>query len=478
MIEISENIQTYLNSLYGESSAQKYIDFISRDPVQYIRVNRLKTTRAELAATLKKEYSIETEAIPNISDGLKVIEGNNILGKTIEHIIGDYYIQGLSSMIPPLILSPKPEDVVLDLCSAPGSKTTELGELMDNKGTLIANEIALDRVKMLVFNIDRMNLVNAAVTHTRGELLSKIYSEHFDKILVDAPCSGLGIIQKKEEVSNWWSLDRAERLGDLQLRLLIAAVKMVKTGGEIVYSTCTLTPEENEFIIDKVLQKYPIELVDIELPVASQEAFTSYNGKELNPQLSKARRIIPWEVDSDGFFICKLRKTGETLSPEKSLVKQRDLKILSSKSKEIKNLLINIENDFGVPPEVLTEYNYLIKKNDIYFLNKNWEDDNLGLFERIGTRFGVIDKRGEITLHTLAAQILQKHISKNIVEFDSREDLKKYLEGGIVKKETSVSGQCVIKFRNSILGTAVTTEGGIKSRFPRAKRTHEIHLDF
>ena len=150
-------------------------------------------------------------------------------------------------------------DTVLDLCSAPGSKTTQLGEMMRNNGTLISNEIALDRVKMLVFNIDRMNLINAGIIHSKGELLSKIYPDYFDKILVDAPCSGLGIIQKKNEISNWWSLKRASILGDLQLRLLIAAIKMVKEEGEIVYSTCTLTIEENELIINKVLKKYPVK---------------------------------------------------------------------------------------------------------------------------------------------------------------------------------------------------------------------------
>jgi len=254
--EVSSNIYTYFTSLYGIQSADKYIEFINQEPSPYIRVNPLKTSKEALTKTLKENYQILIEEIPEMPNALKVINGNEIIGKTIEHIIGLYYIQGLSSMLPPLILSPLPDDRVLDLCSAPGSKTTELGEIMNNKGTLIANEIQLDRVKMLVYNIDRMNLMNAGVIHYKGEWLGKIYSNYFDKILVDAPCSGLGIIQKKGEVNTWWSTERVKNLGELQLKLLVAAIKMLKPGGEIVYSTCTLTVEENELVINKVLNKY------------------------------------------------------------------------------------------------------------------------------------------------------------------------------------------------------------------------------
>ncbi len=205
MSQVSNKIQDYLNSLYGKSSAKKYLEFINEEPTQYLRVNKLKTTREKLSSSLLQEYEIKTELVKEINTALKVIEGKKLSGKTIEHIIGEYYIQGLSSMIPPIILDPKPNDVVLDLCAAPGSKTTELGEIMNNKGTLVANEVQLDRLKMLVYNIDRINLVNTGVTHTKGEWLSKNYADHFDKILVDAPCSGLGIIQKKGEVGDWWS---------------------------------------------------------------------------------------------------------------------------------------------------------------------------------------------------------------------------------------------------------------------------------
>ena len=367
MIEVSSSIFTYLKKIYNEKTAKEYTDFISSKPSQYIRINRIKTNLSNLTKSLSNNYGIEFESINNIPGCLKVTKGEEKTGKTIQHIIGEYYIQSLSSMLPPLSLNANENDIVLDLCSAPGSKTTQIGEMMNNKGTLIANEIALDRVKMLVFNIDRMNLINAGVIHSKGELLSKTYQDHFDKILVDAPCSGLGIIQKKNEVSNWWSLERISVLGDLQLRLLIAAVKMVKVDGEIVYSTCTLTIEENELIINKVLGKYPVEIVDLELPVKSHPAFNSYDGKKLNSSLSKAKRILPWEINSDGFFIVKLRKTGKTVQPELFKPFKQNLNLLNFNKKEIQVLLNNVIKDFAVEREVLNSFNFLIK-GMTYFL--------------------------------------------------------------------------------------------------------------
>ncbi len=475
MKEISSGIFDYLKNLWGENSVKKYVEFISGEPSQYIRINKIKTDREKLSAELFRDYGIKTEPCPGIPGCLAVISGNENLGKTLEHINGFYYIQSLSSMLPGLILNPSSSETVLDLCSAPGSKTTQIAEIMDNRGTLIANEIQIDRVKMLVFNIDRMNSVNAGVIHHKGEWLSRIYHDHFDKILVDAPCSGLGIIQKKIEISDWWSVERSAGLAELQMKLFVGAIKMLKTGGEIVYSTCTITVEENEMLINKILKKYPVELIDFDLPVKSNEGFTFYKGEKLNQELSKTKRILPWEVNSEGFFIAKIRKTGATDHPEPENIKDTPLKLYYHNHKEIKNFLVQIGNEFGINHEVFESYKFLMKGNDIYFITRSWDDENLGIFERIGIKFGKIDKRGGIVLHTNAAQILQNHISKKIYEIKDKEELKSYMEGGIIKTSANLKGQFVIKYKDFILGSAVITNEGIKSRYPRSKRTQQIH---
>jgi 16S rRNA (cytosine1407-C5)-methyltransferase len=478
-LKLSEDIYKYISSQFGEQAALKYEEFIVSEPKKFIRVNQLKTTASALQSKLKNSYGISAGIIPELPNALIILEDkDSIVGKTIEHISGLYYIQSLSSMLPPLVLNPAENDIVLDMCAAPGSKTTELGELMHNHGTLISNEIQNDRVRMLVYNIERMNLVNTGILHYKGELLSKIYADYFDKILVDAPCSGLGIIQKKGEVSNWWSKDRAERLGELQFKLLTAAVKMVRPGGEIVYSTCTLTVEENEMVLDKLLGKYPVEVMEIDLPFKSNDGIVSYTGVNLNPSLKKARRILPWEVNSEGFFLIKLKKNGKTTPPDQIVSRKQEIRFLNPESKELVHKLDKLSAIFGITAETFSKYQYYFKKNDIYFAVKEWQDVNPGMFERIGTKLGTLDRNNEIVLHTNAAQILSDSISSSIYYLENQNELKIYLEGGSIKKDIGKYGQYVIKYNELLLGTAVISKDGIKSRFPRSKRTQEIQKEF
>jgi len=473
---LSDNITAYLLELYGEEAVEKYSEYIQKDAEQFIRVNSIKTNRAALKKKLSSLYKIETEEVEAIPNALRVLSNHSLTGKTIEHITGEYYVQSLSSMIPALVLQPGSSDRVLDLCSAPGSKTTQLAGLMQNKGTLVVNEIQLDRVKTLVYNLDRMNIMNTGVHHNRGEWLSRFYNNYFDKILVDAPCSGLGIMQKKGEVGNWWSEQKLPGLAELQYKLLVSALRMLKEGGELVYSTCTMTVEENEAVIDKLIKKYPFEILPVELPLKSIDALTQFRGVDFHPSIKDGRRLIPWEIGSEGFFLIKIRKTGfieQTAKPEisksrLSFTPFKDLKIHLTKTAAL----------FGIPLDKLPEYKYILKSNDIFFVDGGFEDDNPDRFNRIGTKFGTFDKNKEIIFHTQAAQVLADTISGSIYDITSMEELKSYLQGGIIKKESGLKGQTVIRFNGVILGTAVIGDSGIKSRFPRAKRTQEIFLDF
>jgi 16S rRNA (cytosine1407-C5)-methyltransferase len=421
-----------------------------------------------------KNILFSSNLFPNINAAYKVTGGWQNLGKTIEYTIGKYYIQSLSSMLPALVLNPNENDKVLDLCAAPGSKTTQISEMMNFSGTLYANESALSRTRALVYNLDKMKAMNMGVLNLRGEKLSKVFNNYFDKILVDAPCSALGIIQKKNEVSNWWSVDHANKLSDMQLKLLISAIKMLKVGGEIVYSTCTMSIEENELVLNTILKKYPVEIEEIELPVNLIDGFTKYGDETLDPQIKKAKRVIPWEIDSEGFFVAKLRKVAETESNEKLIFKDKQRKLLFANHKEIRPKLIQIEERFGVPFKELANYNYMIKKNDIFFINRNWQSENLNPFIRVGTKFGIFDRRGYIHLHSNAARVLADHVSENVVALESENELKKYFTGATIKKPRESFGQKIIKWQNDILGTASASPDGLKSQFPRSMRTHEI----
>ena len=474
---VSDKIYTYLVSTFGDSAAKSYWEFIQKEPAKYLRVNERKIKREDLAIQLYETYGIKTEAVTYPTNALKIIEGFEFAGSTLEIAFGFYYMQGLTSMLPPIALDASSKDIVLDLCSAPGSKTTQIAGLMENKGILIVNELEIDRIKALVFNLDKMNFLNYGVVNSRGEILSKYFDSYFDKILVDAPCSGLGIIQKKNEVNKWWTPERVSYLGEIQNKLLVSAIKMLKVGGEIVYSTCTLTPEENELIINNLLEKYPIDLEPVELPLKHHNGFTEYHGTQLDQRLANTIRIFPWEVDSDGFFLAKIKKTDETTPPEQLKWKKHYVMTMHNHGDEIIREKLNIlSTEFGMNKEAFSNYKFLLKRNDIFFTTKEWGDENLGLFQRVGTKFGTIDKNGKIVLHSLAAQVLQDHITKNIYEIQDLNELRLYLMGALIVNDNLPPGQYAVRFNGYILGTGVVIKGGLKSRFPRSNRTQTIRI--
>lgn len=474
MIELSSNITNYLRSHFGEEYVRNYANYYNSEYKPYLRFSSTADS-AELIGSLKN-YGVELELINSVPNAYRIISGSEIAGKTLEFILGKYYIQSLSSMIPALVLNPNENDRVLDLCAAPGSKTTQLAELMNNRGTLVANEISMERLKSLVFNIDKMSLVNVGVLHGKGELLSKLFENNFDKILVDAPCSALGIVQKKGEVSNWWDVRKAETISDLQLRLLIAAIKMCKVGGEIVYSTCTLTLEENEFVIDKVLKKYPVELEAIKLPVLCRSGIAKTKDRQLDKQIEKTCRIVPWEIESEGFFVCKLKKIDNVDIAEKYVSKSSKFDMLSSSDAKMKNLLGSTANYFGIRRNVFDEFKYFIRSNDINFVSSTWNCPHEESFNRIGSRLGTIDRYDNLLLNSLAVQILGDSITKNFYHISDAAELKTYFRGGTIKKSFESRGQRAVMYGRYFVGTGSASRDGLKSQFPRAFRTQEIIL--
>ena len=475
MIELSENISDYIQSVFGDEFLEKYKAYIESDYIQYVRIPGNDANQSDIKSKLL-HYDIELEKVNDVPNAYSVLSGNDKIGKTLEHALGKYYIQSLSSMIPAFVLSPNGEDRAIDMCAAPGSKATQLAEMMGNNGTLYVNEPSIGRSKALAHNLDKLNIVNAGMLTSKGELLSKHFDNYFDKVLIDAPCTGLGIVQKKQEVSNWWTLNHASTLSETQFKLLVSGIKSAKVGAEIVYSTCTLTLEENELVVAKILEKYPVELMDIELSVKSHPGFTEYGKQKLNPKLAKTRRIIPWEINSEGFFIAKFIKNGETVPSKKMDVRQAELEFLPWNNKVIQEYVENISDWYGIDLEVMKEYNYLFKKNEMQFIKSEWYSENLSIFARAGLKLGKLDKHGNIVLHTLAAQALQKHITKNIIELQKKEHLKNYLSGGTIRSMTDVEpkGRKVVSYNGDMIGGAIATKDGLKSQFPRALRTAEI----
>lgn len=469
---LGKNITEYLLRHFDKNFVDNYNEYLNSTPAAYIRI--ASNVNADQLIERLLHYKISLRKVYGVENAYEILSGGDIVGKTVEYILGEYYIQSLSSMIPPLILNPGNEDKVMDLCSAPGSKTTQLARLMNNSGLLYANESSSIRVRSLVFNLEKMGIINSGVINSKGENLSGFFNEYFDKILVDAPCSALGIIQKKIEVDNWWNSNQAEQLSNVQYKLLLSAIKMCKPGGEILYSTCTLTLEENELVLQKILEKYPVEIMEIELPVKSHSAFTKFEDVELSDEIGKARRIFPWEINSEGFFIAKLKKTGLLETAKISPGRKSSIELITAKSKKVKKLLERLSEQYDIDEAAYDDYKFLIKGNDIFFINAEWETEHAELFLRIGNKFGKSDKREKIFLNSFAARMLDRQIKKNIFIIENAENLKTYMTGGTIKTIYEPFGQKAVSFRGKIIGTASASANGVKSQFPRNLRTQAI----
>ena len=475
MIHLSSSIIQYIKDTFGEEFLKEYKNFSVDKYPSYIRTNDNRIELQRLINNLQKQ-GIYLRKNDDIENTFQITEGENLAGKTVEHLLGKYYIQSLSSMIPALVLSPTKQDNVLDLCAAPGSKSTQIAQLMDYRGTLYSNEPNQNRIKALVHNLDKSNAVNMHVLRSKGELLSKVYNEYFDKILVDAPCSALGVIQKNQEVSNWWNINSVKKLSSLQLKLLISAIKMAKVGADIVYSTCTLTIEENEYVINKVIENYPVELVEFDINLPYICGYKRIGEFKFNSDIEKTKRIIPWQINSEGFFIAKLIKKSPTNSNvEGAKFKNEGRKYIEAENKLIKEFIMETAEYYGIDFNLFKKFKYIIKGTDIYFVNGDVSLSKIDNFVRIGIKFGIIDKNKKLKLHSNAAQLFGLHAKKNIIELRNYAEVKTYFNGGIINYDECFRGQKIIKYDELILGTAVAINYGLKSQFPRSMRTTALN---
>ena len=335
-----------MKSLLGDADFENYWKIIRIQPVKSIRVNTLKISPENLKKKLeakswivkqpfknfpeimivegKKDYGISQEAIRNQSSEIRgssketsgfLLPGE--LGRSLEHLLGYYYIQEISSMLPVIVLKPKPNEVILDLCSAPGSKTTQIAAKMENTGTVIANDLKLGRIKILASNLERCGVTNTIITKSSGEsLCRKLKKENLkiNKILVDAPCSGEGTIRGTPKTLQMWNIKKVFSLSRIQKTLLERAIELLESGGEIVYSTCTHAPEENEEVIDFILRKFKnvkLEKILLPLEVKFREGIKKWQEKEYLEKIKYSCRIYPQDNDTEGFFIAKLKVKGK-----------------------------------------------------------------------------------------------------------------------------------------------------------------------
>lgn len=292
-------------NMFSPGTVDKVVSAMLSDRYTTLRVNTIKYNIQDLMKYFK-ENNIKFERVPWYNDALII---KNVREKEIQKLDiyekGYIYIQSLPSMVPPIVLNPKAGEKVLDLTAAPGSKTTQMAALMENKGQIIANELDKIRCERLKYNVEVQGASIIEVINGRGELLGKNYENCFDKVLLDAPCSGEGRFDARSVITyKNWSEKTVRDLAKLQKKLFKSAYTALKQNGIMVYSTCTLNKEENEAVLNWALENLNIKLLDINIEI--KDAIPAFNDNT-NNSVDKAIRILPSKT-MEGFFVAKLQK--------------------------------------------------------------------------------------------------------------------------------------------------------------------------
>ncbi len=307
-LEIKPEFEKRYRDLLGKDYDvfMKYsLSFLKRS----IRVNTIKISVDDLKKKLEKNWKLEQ--IPWWPEGFWIEHRQGErrdIGNTVEHSLGYFYVQEAASMIPPIVLEPKPGEIVLDMCAAPGSKATQIAAMMKNKGMLVANDVSGIRLRPLSMNLQRSGVTNAIVTLMHGYSFKNM---NFDKILVDAPCSGTGTIRKSLKTFEVWNPKMVKRLAGIQRRLIETALSILKPNGTLVYSTCTLEPEEDEGIIDFIVNKYEkdIEIERINIKgLKSSKPIMEFENNKYSESVKNCLRIWPQDNDTEGFFVARIKK--------------------------------------------------------------------------------------------------------------------------------------------------------------------------
>lgn len=300
------------------------LEFLEASEVQRpmtIRTNTLKTRRRDLAEALINR-GVNLDPLGKWTKvGLVVFSSQVPMGATPEYLAGHYIIQGASSFLPVMALDPKENERILDMCAAPGGKSSHIAAIMKNTGVLFSNDVNQQRIKAVVGNFHRLGIVNSVICSYDGRKLPSIM-KGFDRVLLDAPCTGTGVVAKDPSVKTNKDEVDVQRCCTLQRDLLLAAIDCVnarsESGGVIVYSTCSVLPEENEWIIDYALKKRDVKLVPTGLEFGA-DGFINYRQYRFHPSLKLTKRFYPHAHNMDGFFVAKLKKFSNIIPKQEQI---------------------------------------------------------------------------------------------------------------------------------------------------------------
>ena len=419
--------------LLGKEAASFFSTF-DQEPISAFRTNPLKEGQVTFS---------------NPIPGTKWGYYGKVSGKSPEHVTGLIYSQEPAAQMVAQVAHPHEGMRVLDLAAAPGGKSTHLLSYLNNTGLLVSNEINNKRSKILVENIERFGARNVLVTNESAERLAKVFSSFFDLIVLDAPCSGEGMFRKQPDAMDYWSLDYPTQCAALQREILEDAVKMLANGGELVYSTCTWAPEENEEIVAWLLDEFPLELVDI----------PKLNGMTPGIDYPETARMYPHHFKGEGQFVAKFRLVVEHKLPKLKPVRsnltadQRSLWQIFQKE----HLKVELKGDlqtFG---------------DQLYLLPLGLPDLSKVKIARNGLHLGTFKKKRFEPSFALGLALQPSEV-KNKLEL-SQQDFEVYVGGETLQiKEPLPNGWYQLLIHGNGLGFAKLANQTLKNYFPKGLR--------
>ena len=412
-IQLPETFTASMKDLLGDDY-QAYLDSFEEPRIYGLRVNTLKWTPEQC----RQVYG-DFQPVPWIANGLLYPEERR-MAKDPYYYAGLYYLQEPSAMTPASVLPVEPGDKVLDLCAAPGGKSTELGAKLKGQGVLMANDISNSRAKALLKNLELFGVSNICVTSETPEKLASVYPEYFDKILVDAPCSGEGMFRKDADMVKDWLEHGPAYYAPIQKEILHQAVAMLRPGGMMVYSTCTFDKREDEEQILDLLETYPeMEVVPLPRFAGACDSF-GFTG---------AIRLFPHKIKGEGHFVVLLRKKADGQEAKQGKAgkqakagKQTKIPAVLEKEPELKAFLEKC-GIFEDPSR------FMVREDSIYYLPEGFEPANGIRYLRTGLLVGTL-KKGRFEPSQALAMALSPDTFADCISFNREDDrVIRYLKG-------------------------------------------------
>lgn len=417
-----------------EKEAASFFSTFDQEPISAFRTNPLKEGQLTFS-----------NPIPETNWGYY----GKVSGKSPEHVTGLVYSQEPAAQMVAQIAHPREGMKVLDLAAAPGGKSTHLLSYLNNTGLLVSNEINNKRSKILVENIERFGARNVLVTNESAERLAKVFSSFFDLIVLDAPCSGEGMFRKQPDAMDYWSLDYPAQCATLQREILEDAVKMLANGGELVYSTCTWAPEENEEIVAWLLDEFPLELVDI----------PKLNGMTPGIDYPETARMYPHHFKGEGQFVAKFRFVGEHKLPKLKPVR-------SNLTADQRSLWQTFQNEHL---KVELKGDLQTFGDQLYLLPLGLPDLSKIKIARNGLHLGTFKKKRFEPSFALGLALQPSEV-KNKLEL-SQQDFEVYVGGETLQiKESLPNGWYQLIIHGNGLGFAKLANQTLKNYFPKGLR--------